>query len=86
MFQHPVTNLWTPRSARAYMLTATQVLPFPKEVRDFLGGWLAQVSDRYARTARRKIVNMQRTVAREVRTRCAGRLARKHHYLSKTFW
>ena len=75
MFQRPVTNFWTPHSGRTYMPTATQVLAFPKEERDFLGGWLAQAGDRYARTARRKIANMQRTVAREIRTKSAGRLA-----------
>ena len=75
MFQHPVTNFWIPYSGRAYMPTATQALVFPKEERDFLGWWLAQASDRYARTARRNIANMQRTVAQEIKTKSAGRLA-----------
>ena len=38
MFQHPITNFWTPHSGPAYLPTATQVLAFPKEERDFLGG------------------------------------------------
>ena len=83
LFQHPVTNFWTLHSGRAYLPTATHVFfSFPKEERDFLGGWLAQASDRYARTARRKIVNMQRTVAREIRTRSASRLAEEETSLS----
>ena len=73
---------WTPDSGRAYLPTATQILEFTKEERDFLGGWLAQASDRYARTARRKIVNMQRAVAREIPTRCPGRLAEEETSLT----
>ena len=30
LFQHPVTNFWTPHSGRAYLPTATQVLAFPE--------------------------------------------------------
>ena len=41
-----------------------------------------QASDRYARTARRKIVNMQRAVAREIRTRCPGRFAEEETSLA----
>ena len=82
MFRHPVTTIWTPHSGRAYLPTAAQILEFSKEERDFLGGWLAQASDRYARSARRKIVNMQRAVAREIRTKCPGRLAEEETSLT----
>ena len=39
LFSHSVTNFWTPQSSRAYLPSATQVLSFPKEDRDYLGGW-----------------------------------------------
>ena len=73
LFSHQITNFWTPHSCRAYVPSATQVLNFSKEDRDFLGGWMAQASDRHARTARRKIVNMQRTVVRHIETRSEDR-------------
>ena len=37
-------------------------LGFPKEDRDFFGGWSAQAGEKYARAARRKVINRQRTV------------------------
>ena len=42
------------------MPSATSLLGFPKEDRDFLGGWPAQASDR-----RRKVINMQRAAVSE---------------------
>ena len=77
LFSHQITNFWTPHSCRAYLPSATQVLNFSKEDRDFLGGWMAQASDRYARTARRKIVNMQRTVVRHIETKSEDRLGKE---------
>ena len=35
-------------------------------MRDFLGGWSAQASERYARIAAQRIRNMQRTVVAEL--------------------
>ena len=51
IFIYPVTHYWTPHSSRSYLPSATLLLDFPKVQRDFLGGWNAQASDRYARTA-----------------------------------
>ena len=74
LFSHHITNFWTPHSCRVHLPSATQVLNFSKEERDFLGGWLAQASDRYARTARRKVVNMQRTVVWHIEMMSEDRL------------
>ena len=67
----PVQNqhYWTPHSCRAFLLSATLILNFPKPQRDFLGGWNPQASDRYARTARRTITVMQKAVVRAIHSR-----------------
>ena len=52
------TQFWTPHSGRAFLPSATALLGFDKTDRDFLGGWTAQGSDRYARVSRTKIQNM----------------------------
>ena len=62
LFPFPLTQYWTPHSSRAYLPSATLVLEFPKSQRYFVGGWNAQASDRYARTARRTITTLQRAV------------------------
>ena len=64
VFSFPVTHFWSPHSSRSFLPSATLSLDFPKLQRDYLGGWNAQASDRYARTACRSIINMQRAVIR----------------------
>ena len=48
------------------MPSATALLGFEKSVRDSLGGWSAQASERYARIAAQRIRYMQRTVVAEL--------------------
>ena len=66
LFSQSATRFWTPHSNRTFLPTATAVLGFVKSARDFLGGWSAQASERYARIASQRIRNMQRTVVAEV--------------------
>ena len=66
VFSFPVTHYWTPHSSRSYLPSATLLLDFPKLQRDCSGGWNAQASDRYVRTACRCIINMQRAFIRAV--------------------
>ena len=66
VFSFPVTHYWTPHSSRSYLPSATLLLDFPTLQRDCLGGWNAQASDRYVRTACRSIINMQRAFIRAV--------------------
>ena len=66
IFCHPVTQYCTPHSSRSFLPSATLLLDFPKNQRDCSGGWNAQASDRYARTSRRIITNMQRAVTRAI--------------------
>ena len=49
-----------------FLPSATLLLDFPENQRDFLGGLNAQASDKYARTSRRIITNMQRAVIRAI--------------------
>ena len=62
VFHLSSTRFWTPHSGRTFLPSATAALGFPKSERDFLGGWCAQASDRYARIAIRRITNIQRSV------------------------
>ena len=67
LFCPSTTRFWTPHSNRTFMPSATATLGFvEKSVRDFLGGWSAQASERYARIAAQRIRNMQRTVVAEL--------------------
>ena len=66
LFCPSTTRFWTPHSNRNFMPSATATLGFEKSVRDFLGGWSTQTSERYARIAAQRIRNMQRTVVAEV--------------------
>ena len=60
-------HFWTPHSGRTFMPSCSAALNFEKSDRDFLGGWSAQGSDRYARIAQRRITYMQRSVAEALR-------------------
>ena len=66
LFCPSATRFWTPHSNRTFMPSATATLGFEKSVRDFLGGWSAQASERYARIAAHRIRYMQRTVVAEL--------------------
>ena len=57
---------WTPHSGRSFLPSCTQALGFPKEERDFLGGWSHQGSDTYARTAKLRISSMQKSVSKVI--------------------
>ena len=57
------TVFWTPHSGRSFLPSCTQALGFPKEERDFLGGWSPQGSDTYSRTAKLRISSMQKAVS-----------------------
>ena len=63
---------WTPHSGRAFMPSASAALNFPREERNFLGGWQAQASDRYARVARLRVQNIQKAVVRTFQEQVQG--------------
>ena len=56
-------HYYTPHSGRNFMPSAAAVLGFNKSERDVLGGWAADGSQRYTRTAKYKIAQMQIAVA-----------------------
>ena len=64
LIPHPVVHFWTPHSSRTFMPSSSSALGFPKSDRDYLEGWAAENSDRYARVARLKIQTMQKAVSR----------------------
>ena len=57
------TVFWTPHSGRSFLPSCTAALGFPKDERDYLGGWSLQGSDTNARTAKLRIWSMQRSVS-----------------------
>ena len=75
VFHSSSTRFWTPHSGRTFLPSATAALGFPKSERDFLGGWCAQASDRYARIAIRRITNMQRAVIKALQNQSDDPLA-----------
>ena len=66
LIPHPAVHFWTPHSSRTFMPSATSALGFPKSDRDYLGGWAAENSDRYARVSRLKIQTMQKAVVQSI--------------------
>ena len=56
-------HYYTPHSGRNFMPSAASVLGFTKSERDVLGGWAADGSQRYTRTAKYNIAQMQIAVA-----------------------
>ena len=58
VFSFLFTQDWTPHSSRTCLPSATLLLDFTKHQWDFLGGWSAPASDRYARTACRSITKI----------------------------
>ena len=64
VFENSTGHYYTPHSGRNFMPSAAAaVLGFSKSERDILGGWSAEGSQRYTRTAKYKIAQMQTAVA-----------------------
>ena len=63
IFENSTGHYYTPHSGRNFMPSAASVLGFTKSERDVLGGWAADGSQRYTRTAKYKISQMQMAVA-----------------------
>ena len=63
VFENSTGHHYTPHSGRNFMPSAAAVLGFAKSERDILGGWSAEGSQRYTRTAKYKIAQMQIAVA-----------------------
>ena len=63
VFGNSTGHYYTPHSGRNFMPSAAAVLGFAKAERDILGGWAADGSQRYTRTAKYKIAQMQIAVA-----------------------
>ena len=63
LFEYSTGHYYTPHSGRNFMPSAAAVLGFAKSERDILGGWSAEGSQRYTRTAKYKIAQMQIAVA-----------------------
>ena len=59
IFGNSTGHYYTPHSGRNFMPSAASVLGFTKSERDVLGGWAADGSQRYTRTAKYKIAQMQ---------------------------
>ena len=63
VFGNSTGHYYTSHSGRNFMPSAASVLGFTKSERDVLGGWAADGSQRYTRTAKYKIAQMQIAVA-----------------------
>ena len=61
-----LAHFWTPHSGHSFMPSCTTLLGFEKSQRDFLGGWSAQGSDRYAPVAKLRVENMQKAVSKAI--------------------
>ena len=57
-------HYYTPNSGRNFMPSATSVLNFARSVRDMLGGWASEGSERFSRTAKYKIELVQQGVSK----------------------
>ena len=68
IFGNSTGHYYTPHSGRNFMPSAAAVLGFAKAERDILGGWAADGSQRYTRTAKKKIGQMQIAVASTFKT------------------
>ena len=75
VFEASTGHYYTPHSGRNFMPSAASVLGFSKAERDILGGWSAEGSQRYTRTAKYKIAQMQTAVASTFRSSELDQLA-----------
>ena len=74
IFQGSTGHYYTPHSGRNFMPSGTAVLGFSQADRDILGGWSAEGSERYTRTAKYKIAQMQSAIAATFRNPDADQL------------
>ena len=74
IFQGSTGHCYTPHSGRNFMPSGTAVLEFSEADRDILGGWSAEGSERYTRTAKFKIAQMQSAIAATFRNPDADQL------------
>ena len=75
VFEHSTGHYYTEHSGRNFMPSAAAVLGFSKSERDILGGWSAEGSQRYTRTAKYKITQMQKAVSSTFRSSEPDQLA-----------
>ena len=75
VFESSTGHYYTPHSGRNFMPSAAAVLAFSKAERDKLGGWSAEGSQRYTRTAKYQIGQMQTAVASSFRSSEPDQLA-----------
>ena len=68
VFECSTGHYYTPHSGRNFMPSAAYVLGCSKAMREKLGGWSAEGSQRYTRTAKYKIAQMQTAVASTFRS------------------
>ena len=61
-----LTGFWTPHSGRSFMPSCCAALQFTKDQRNYLGGWSAEGSDRYARVAVLWIRTLQGAVVKSI--------------------
>ena len=81
-FPLSLASFWTPHSGRTFMPSSTAALQFPTEERNFLGGWQAQASDRYAMVARLRVQNMQKAVVQSIQRSRSGDLLEESETLT----
>ena len=74
IFQGSTGHYHTPHSGRNFMPSGAAALGFSKADRDVLGGWSAEGSERYTRTAKFKIAQMQSAIAATFRNPDVGQL------------
>ena len=75
IFQGSTGHYYTPHSGRNFTPSGTAVLGFSKGDRDILGGWSAEGRDRFTRTAKFKIAQMQSAIAATFRDPDSDQLA-----------
>ena len=61
-----LTGFWTLHSGRAFMPSGCAALQFPRDQRNYLGGWSAEGSDRYARTAMLRTRSLEGSVVKSI--------------------
>ena len=87
LFTKMITPFWTPHSGRAFFPSSAAALGIAKEERDFLGGWSAQGSDRYARVAQLRITKIQQRVIVALQSKTSDPSAKtKPSRNSPAFW
>ena len=79
-----LAQFWTPHSRRSFLPSCTSILGFDKSQRDFLGGWSAQGSDRYARVAKLRVENMWKAVTKAIHSRGSRDPRQRRHSILTT--